>query len=61
MQTVYAPFHDEKTGFNSIIQENMSGQPGCRNWKTLDIIAQLRRYFDELRSLPSSGYGATPI
>jgi hypothetical protein len=57
--TVYALFHDEKTG---IVQEYIPGQHLRRVWKTFGasgkqaIATQLTRYFDELRALPSPGY-----
>ncbi|KAH8907470.1 kinase-like protein [Coniochaeta sp. PMI_546] len=60
--TVYALFHDEESGFNFIVQEYVPGENLFSYWKTADqaakeaICAQLRRHFDELRSLPSPGY-----
>jgi thiamine kinase-like enzyme len=60
--TVYALFHDKKTGSNFIVQEYIKGQTVYSQWEKSDraekdaIVAQLRRYLDELRSLPSPGY-----
>ncbi|KAK3350221.1 kinase-like domain-containing protein [Lasiosphaeria hispida] len=60
--TVYALFYDEKTSYNFIIQEYIPGRNLLPHWETLDesgkeaIVAQLRQYFDQLRSLPSPGY-----
>ncbi|OAP59187.1 hypothetical protein AYL99_06485 [Fonsecaea erecta] len=60
--TVYALFHDDATGNNFIIMEYVPGQGLDKYWKTADhsgkeaVVKQLRRYFDELRSIPSPGY-----
>ncbi|KAH6634447.1 kinase-like domain-containing protein [Chaetomium sp. MPI-SDFR-AT-0129] len=59
---VYAIFHDEKTGFNFIIQEYIRGRLLRSVWGKLAskekqaIVSQLRRDMDEVRNLPSPGY-----
>ncbi|KIW82973.1 hypothetical protein Z517_02216 [Fonsecaea pedrosoi CBS 271.37] len=60
--TIYAIFHDEATGYNFIVQEYISGQGLDEYWPKANqsgkeaVVAKLRHYFDELRSLPSPGY-----
>ncbi|KAK1762845.1 hypothetical protein QBC33DRAFT_563446 [Phialemonium atrogriseum] len=40
--TLYALFHDEETGNNSIVQEYIPGQNMFRYWDTLDADKRLR-------------------
>ena len=60
--TVYALFHDEKTGNNFIVQEYIAGWSLVNVWSSLDhdgkemIATQLRAHLDDLRSIPSPGY-----
>ncbi|KAK4034987.1 kinase-like domain-containing protein [Parachaetomium inaequale] len=62
LPTVYALFHDEKTGCNFIVQEYIPGRKLDRVWASLSpedkraVVSQLRRAMDELRSIPSPGY-----
>ncbi|KAK3297352.1 uncharacterized protein B0H64DRAFT_416481 [Chaetomium fimeti] len=61
---IYAMFHDKKTGIDFVIQEFVPGHKLGDVWEYLDlaqkgaIALQLRRHFDELRSIPSPGYYA---
>ncbi|KAH6850630.1 hypothetical protein B0I37DRAFT_428854 [Chaetomium sp. MPI-CAGE-AT-0009] len=59
---LYALFHDEKTGYNFLIQEWIPGQKLRTAWKNLDTdqkraaALQVHRHVDELRSIPSPDY-----
>ncbi|OIW30981.1 phosphotransferase enzyme family protein, partial [Coniochaeta ligniaria NRRL 30616] len=59
---VYAMFTEVSTNLKFIVMEYISGKTLADRWEELDqdqkqaIATQLRRYFDELRSLPSPGY-----
>ena len=56
--TVYALFREEATGDNFIVQEFIPGKSLACHWNSFnaaskeDVVAQLQRYFDELRRLP---------
>ncbi|AEO68900.1 bbb90e00-17a7-4728-b438-2e998f4753d2 [Thermothielavioides terrestris] len=60
--TVYAIFEDEETRYAFIVMEYIPGRNLEGAWKTLgaaekrDIVSQLRRHMDALRSIPSPGY-----
>jgi hypothetical protein len=62
LPTVYALFKDEATGLNFIIQEYIHGRVLGEYWENADgsdkeaVATQLRKYWDELRSIPSPGY-----
>ncbi|KAK4157980.1 kinase-like domain-containing protein [Chaetomidium leptoderma] len=59
---VYAIFHDEATKTNYIILEFIPGKNLGHVWNELgtsekrDIMSQLGRHMDELRSIPSQGF-----
>jgi hypothetical protein len=60
--TVYALFNDQETGMNFIVQKYILGKTLEGLWRSLEtvekeaLVLQLRRYMDELRSIPSPGY-----
>jgi hypothetical protein len=60
--TVYALFNDHETGMNFIVQKYILGKTLEGLWRSLEtvekeaLVLQLRRYMDELRSIPSPGY-----
>jgi hypothetical protein len=60
--TVYALFNDQETGMNFIVQEYIPGKTLQGVWGSLEtaekdaLALQLRRYMDELRSIPAPGY-----
>lgn len=62
VQTVYALLRDEETDSNIIVFERIKADDLETVWPTLEksqkdaIASQIRRHFDELRSLPSPGY-----
>lgn len=59
---VYALYSDPSTGRNYIVMERIIGQTLLSAWPQLTAlekrrtVSDLRRYFDELRRLPSPGY-----
>jgi hypothetical protein len=59
---VYALYSDPETGKNFIVMERILGQTLLSAWPQLttlekqDILSDLRRYFDDLRQLPSPKY-----
>lgn len=59
---VFALYSDPKTGKNSIVMERILGQTLLSAWPRLtasekeDISSDLRKYFDDLRQLPSENY-----
>ncbi|KAJ5201404.1 uncharacterized protein N7498_006067 [Penicillium cinerascens] len=59
---VFALYSDPKTGQNFIVMERIVGQTLLSAWPRLtisdkqEILSDLRKYFDELRQLPSPKY-----